>query len=111
RAAALKANRETLEQVAKGEAGKLDVAGLFHLVEMYGDANSVDDLAKRYPQWNFYSTMALASLPEGQGIPVLAKVVHDPTLAQGGKNTVALQMLAQFSGRYPEAASTLIEQA
>jgi hypothetical protein len=41
----------------------------------------------------------------------LAKAVQDQTLAQGEKNTVALQMLAQFSGRYPDAASTLIEQA
>jgi hypothetical protein len=108
---ALRATQETLEQVAKSNSGKWDVAPLFHLVEMYGDVNAVDDLAKRYPQWNYYSTMALASLPEGQGIPALAKAVQDPTMAQGGKNTLALQMLAQSSGRYPEAASTLIEQA
>ena len=108
---ALRATQETLEQVAKSKSGKWDVAPLFHLVEMYGDVNAVDDLAKRYPQWNYYSTMALASLPEGQGIPALAKTVQDPTMAQGGKSTVALQMLAQFSGQYPEAASTLIEQA
>jgi hypothetical protein len=107
----IQATRQSLEQAAKDQASRHDVAPLFHVAETFGDAKLLEDLATRYPQWSYYSTMALAGLPEGQGMPSLIREVQDPAVAGSGNLGVALQILAQVSAQYPEAASTLIEQA
>ena len=107
----LQATSETLEQVAKDQTGKQDVSPLFHLLEVYAEPAALEDLARRYPQWNYYSTIALAKLPEGQGIPALVNLEQDPAFGRAGKDTLVLQMLAQASAQYPNAASVLVEQA
>src|ERR1051326_2733471 len=70
---ALNAARESLAQAASGQLGTSDVGPLFAVLETYGDASVIDDLEKALPKWNYYATMALAGLPDGQGIPVLVR--------------------------------------
>jgi hypothetical protein len=107
---ALNAARETLSQAAQDKLTGRDVAPLFQLLQTYGDANLLAELQKSLPRWNYYATMALAGLPEGQGIPALVREAQDPSTGTGAR-TVALQMLAQGAAHYPEAATALIEQA
>ena len=111
RADVLQATRNILAMAARGELGQRDVAPLFHLVQLYGEANVVANLAKEFPQWTYYSTIALANLPDGQGIPVLANLAQQPGWAATAQHSLALRLLAQAAGEYPEAAPTLIALA
>jgi hypothetical protein len=104
----LNAARDALEQVAKGQLAVKDVAALFQVFQNYGDAGAVSDLAKTMPQWNYYATMTLAGLPDGQGIPALVEQAQNPG---GSSRMFALQMLAQVAAQYPDAAAALAEQA
>jgi hypothetical protein len=108
---ALNAVRETLAQAVKGELDKRDVAPLFQLLQTYGDASVIPDLEQAQSRWNYYATMALAALPDGQGIPSLLRVVQDPGTAQSGKATFAYEMLAQMAAQYPEASTALVDLA
>src|SRR5258708_5104360 len=103
--------RETLAQAAKGDLGKRDVGPLFQVLQTLGDATVAADLQKNAGQWNYYATMTLATLPEGAGVPALIDMIKDSTQAGSGKNNFALQMLAQISPQYPDAAAALLEQA
>ena len=105
---AVNAARDALEQVAKGQLNVKDVAPLFQVFQNYADAGALSDLAKTLPQWNYYATMALAGLPDGQGIPALVEQAQNPS---GSSRMFALQMLAQIAAQYPDAAAALTEQA
>lgn len=107
----ISAARETLEQAARGELQVRETGPLFQVMQNYGDANVVADLEKAIPQWQYYATMALAGLPEGQGIPTLVQRVQEPASSGKAPNTFALQMLAQMAAQHPDAASALVEQA
>ena len=59
-----------------------------------------------------YGSLALAEIPDGSGIPLLAQ---DAREFQAGRDTaqgrLALELLAQQAPRFPEAASALLELA
>jgi hypothetical protein len=105
----LGAARDILAQAA-GNNSKSDVAPLFQIFQTYGDANVLADLRKGLPQWNYYSLMTLAALPQGQGVPSL--IEQSRQLGPGGtvQNIFAAQMLAQVAPQYPEAATALVDQ-
>jgi len=88
---------------AGGSGHQGSVSGLANL----RDANTAAELEKLVPQWNYYATMALAGLPAGQGIPSLIKVAEDPSGLDRGQYKMAVTMLGQLSGQYPDAASAL----
>ena len=106
---ALTAAREALAQAATGQLAGRDVGPLFSVLQTYGDATVVADLEKALPQWGFYSTMALAGLPDGAGIPALIRSAQDPELAGTGRDNFRFQILAQIAPQYPEVASALID--
>ncbi len=89
--------------------GDGDVGALFQMLQTYGDAGTASALEQLQSQWSYYAMIGLAGLPEGQGIPSLVRQAEDP--AAGGKQSLALQLLAQVSGQYPEAGNALLEQA
>jgi hypothetical protein len=105
------AARETLDQASRAPTQGREVGPLFQVLQNYGDANVVADLEKAMPQWHYYATMALAGLPEGQGVPALVQTMQESS--RGGKTPPAftLQMLAQMAPQSPEAAAALVEQA
>jgi hypothetical protein len=110
RAEAVSAARETLDQAARGQLQVRDAGALFQVLQNYGDANLIPDLEKSMPQWHYYATMALAGLPDGQGVAALSQRVQDATAAGKTANIFDLQMLAQSAGQSPEATSALVEQ-
>ncbi len=107
---AVNAARETLAEVVKGKTGT-DVAPLFQVLQTYGDANAVGDLQQAIPQYQHYGLLALANMPEGQGIPTLIQQAQQVTAGGTVKNVFASQMLAQIASQYPEAGAALVEQA
>ena len=104
---AIEAARDALAMAAGGKLEGADVAPLFEVLHSYGDTSVVTDLMQAAKQWNYYSAIALAELPDGGGIPALID------MAQGtsGGRLNALEMLAQLSTQYPDARAALVEQA
>ena len=104
---AIEAARDALAMAASGKLEGADVAPLFEVLHSYGDTSVVTDLMQAAKQWNYYSAMALAQLPDGGGIPALIEMAQGTS---SGKLN-ALEMLAQLSTKYPEARAALVEQA
>jgi len=96
---------EVLAMASSGQLPGWDVAPLFPVLAKYGDPASLQQLQS---QWKYYTTMALAGLEGGQGIPALVRQAQEQA---GSRNDFALQMLAQQATTYPEATAALIEQA
>jgi hypothetical protein len=105
------AARETLNQAASGQLQLRETAPLFQMLQKYGDAEVAADLLRTAPQWNYYSTMALAGMPEGQGVAALVQTTQEAARAGKAPNTFALQMLAQTAAQSSDAAAALVEQA
>jgi hypothetical protein len=107
----INAARETLDRAAQGELQGVDVGPIFRALEGSSDPGVVQDLVSRLPEWQYYSTIALAELPNGQGIPALVQQLQtlDPSAAEA--RTFIFQMLAQVAARYPDAANAILDQA
>src|SRR5262249_13026184 len=67
------AAREALDMAGSGKLSDRDVAPLFELYQKYGDASTAAELANNSKNWNYYSMIALAQLPDGAGIGSLAQ--------------------------------------
>jgi hypothetical protein len=107
---AVSAARETLSQIAENKT-KVDVGPLFQTLQTYGGPNVVNDLQNAIPQWQYYATMALAGLPDGQGVRALIDQAQQSGSNGVAKNTFAMQMLAQIATQYPDASAALLEEA
>jgi hypothetical protein len=55
--------------------------------------------------------MALAGLPEGEGVPVLIAEAYNPTVPLEHKSQFPVQMLAQAATQSPEAQNALLDLA
>jgi len=106
---ALAAARVALANAAL-DPSKVDVAPLLQVLQKYGGANALSDFQEAANKWNYYAPIALAQLPAGAGIPVLAQMAQNAGGAFASSSTFALQMLAQLASQYPDAASVLVEQ-
>ena len=104
---AIQAAREALAMAASGKLEDTDVAPLFEVLNNYGDTSVVSELMQTARQWNYYSAIALAKVPDGGGVPTLIDLAQGSSIGR----LSALQMLAQVSIKYPEAGAALIEQA
>ena len=104
---AIEAARDALAMAGDGKLDGADVAPLFEVLNKFGDTSVVTDLMQAAKQWNYYSAMALAQLPDGGGIPALIEMAQG---SSGGKLN-ALEMLTQMSAQHLEAREALIEQA
>jgi hypothetical protein len=98
-----------LDQAAHGTLTNIDVGPLFQVLQNYGGSAGAAELEKLAPQWGYYSTMALAQLPSGQGIPALERLAVDSSAAGIGNQDFALQMLGQVASKYPEAGTALVD--
>jgi hypothetical protein len=107
---AVSAARDTLAQIAENKT-KVDVGPLFQTLQTYGGPTVVSDLQNAIPQWQYYATMALSGLPDGQGVKPLIDQAQQPGSNGVAKNTFAVQMLAQVATQYPDASAALLEQA
>ena len=108
---AVNAAREALNLAEEGKWDDRDVKPLFELLRKYGGGVVAPDLEKAYGQWKYYATMALADLPDGQGIPALLRLAQPSSDPSAAKDDFILHILAKVSPQYPEARALLIEQA
>jgi hypothetical protein len=104
---ALSAAREILTIADSGKLPGSDVAPLFEVLQTYGGSDVVPELQEAGGKWQYYSAIALASLPDGVGIPALAQMAQ----ANGSETTMAWQLLAQLSGKHNQAQLVLLSQA
>ncbi len=105
----LAAARAGLQAALASNDPKLDVAPLFEIFQHFGGTAAVPDLeAAAAGPWKYYATMALASLPDGAGIPSLLRMA-DPATGSGGR-VVALEMVAQLAADNPAAKTFLLNQ-
>jgi len=110
-AMAADAARSALSAASTGQLEGRDVGPLFGVLQQYGGPGAAAELASFSSQYRYYSTIALASLPDGAGIPALIQMVQDPDAVSKGGRAPALQMLAQAGLQSPEAFKVLLEQA
>ena len=101
--------RETLAQAAAGQLRGWDVGPLFQVLQDYGNEGAVADLEKNAAIWNNYSTLALAKLPAGEGVPSLIRIAED-SFASGAR-AAAVEALAQVAFQYPDAGAALLSLA
>ena len=103
---------QTLAQAAAGKSQIADPAPLFQVLQAYGSTSTAADLVKLAPTWNYYATMALAGLPNGQGIPSLIDLAQSQMPSDPNQyNKLPLQMLAQLSPQFPAADDALLNMA
>ena len=108
----LKAANEALRWAANApREERPDVGPLFELLQAYGGPEVVRDVARETGQWWEYSLMALAGLPEGEGIPILIAEAYNPTVPLEHKSQFPVQMLAQAATQSPEAQDALLDLA
>lgn len=110
-AMAAEAARTALAMAGSGQLEGRDVGPLFGVLQQYGGQEAAAELQKFSSQYRYYSTIALANLPDGAGIPALIQMVQDPDAASKGGRSAALQMLAQAALQSPDALKTLVDQA
>ncbi len=108
---AVNAAREALNLAEEGKWDDRDVKPLFELLRKYGGGAVAPDLEKAAVQWKYYATMALAELPDGQGIPALLRLAEQSSDPSAAKDDFILHILAKVSPQYPEARALLIDQA
>ncbi len=106
RAEAVNAAREALAQAAAGKLEGRDVGPLFGVLQQFGGAEAVPDLEKARGAWRYYASIALAEMPNGQGVPALIQMARDTSASN---SRLGLQMLAQVAPQYPEARTALFE--
>ena len=68
-----------------------------------------EDAPKHDPN-NFYSAIAMANLPDGQGLQGLIQMAQNPSPDASGK-IVATEMIAQLAGNNAAAFETLVQMA
>jgi len=108
--AILDAARQQLNLAAVDGLGGANVLPLFQVLsgEAANGANVSSDLTQFAEKWPFYSSIALASEPDGAGIPSLVQI------AQGtvpGNQAAAAQALAELAPQNPQAFSSLLDLA
>ena len=109
RDAALTAARVALANAAQDQS-RVDVGPLFQVLQKYGGANALADFQAAASKWSYYAPIALAQIPDGGGIPLLAQMAQNANGTFDSSSKFALQMLAQLAPQYPDAASVLLDQ-
>ena len=102
----LSAIQDVLAMAAKGDLSGWDMAPLFQALSA-GDAATAASLENIQGPWRYYTTLSLAGLAEGSGIPALTRQIQNTS----GGTDFAYQMLAQMATQYPDAAAPILEQA
>jgi hypothetical protein len=108
--AILDAVRQQLNLGALDQLGGANVLPLFQVLasQAASGASVSADLAQFAEKWPYYSAIALASLPDGAGVPSLIQIAQG---AVPGNPTAAAQALAELAPQNPQALSTLLDLA
>jgi HEAT repeat protein len=106
----LDAVRQQLNLAAVDQLGDANVLPLFQVLanEAANGANVSSDLTQFSEKWPYYSAIALASLPDGAGVPSLVQIAQG---AVAGNPSAAAQALAELAPQNPQALSSLLDLA
>jgi hypothetical protein len=85
----------------------VEVGPAFRVLRNYGDANTIAEVEKSDPS-SFYSAIALANLPDAQGLPTLVQMAQN---GGGSSQTIATEMIAQLAGQNAQALDALTQMA
>ena len=110
RPAILDAARETLALAAKHPLSS-DAAPLFRVLQGFDDASSVPVLEEAAPQFKYYSALALAKLPDGQGVSSLIRLAQSDEKPRSNLKDFALVTLSQVFDKSPDAQQALVTEA
>ena len=108
RAEEINAINDVLDLARKGQLTGQDVAPLFRALQSMGDSGiaALDSLQK---DWRYYSSIALAAVPDGQGVSTLVRELNDPSA--DSHRGLALEMLAEIACKNSDASVALLEAA
>ncbi len=111
RPAILAAAKSLFAMASENGANGRDVGPLFQVFQNYGDEKVVAELGAVNPLWwGNYAAVALAKIPEGQGLPALITMLQDlPSPESNLQARFTLSMLAQVAADYPDAQAPLID--
>ena len=115
-------------RLAVGSEEQVEVEPLFALLRDYGGFEAVANLEQftanadtvRYLRnsnlstpatWRVYALIALAGLPDGEGIPSLIALASDPAVPGEHRAALPFQLLAQAAMDYDGAGAALVELA
>jgi hypothetical protein len=107
----VEAARETLAMAADRQLTNRDMAPVFQLLQGFEDADVVPILQEAAPQFRYYSPLALAGLPDGQGVPALIQMAESGNDPRSNLSNFALLVLSQIADKYPEAQNVLLAEA
>ena len=103
----LSAVRNQLSLASQDQLGNANVAPLFQLLAT-ASANGTDvtpDLSQYSDKWPYYSSIELASLPNGAGVASLVQIAQQNT---GVNQSAAVQALAQLAPQNSQALTSLV---
>jgi hypothetical protein len=108
--AILAAVRQQLSLGAMDQLGGANVLPLFQVLanEAASGASITGDLAQFAEKWPYYSSIALAGLPDGAGVPSLIQMAQGTT---PGNQAAAAQALAQIAAQNTDALNALLDLA
>jgi hypothetical protein len=106
----LDAVRQQLNLGAMDQLGGANVLPLFQVLanEAANGASVNADLTQFAEKWPYYSSIALASLPDGAGVANLIQIAQG---AVSGSPSAAAQVLAELAPQNPQALSALLDLA
>jgi len=99
--------RQQLSLAAKDQLGGANVLPLFQVLatEAGSGANITGDLAQYAAKWPYYSSIVLANLPDGAGVPNLIQIAQGTT---PGNQAAAAQALTQIAPQNTDALNALL---
>jgi hypothetical protein len=101
-----KAARESLEMASANQLGNnVEIGPVFRLLQNYGEVATGPEAPKND---NVDAAIAMAKLPNGEGLPSLIEMAQD---SSGGARTIATEMIAQMAGENSQAVDTLMQMA
>jgi hypothetical protein len=104
----LRAAREALEMASVNQLGtNAELGPAYRILNTYGEAGTAENAPKHDPN-NFYTAIAMANMPDGQGLEGLIQMAQNPSPDASGK-IVATEMIAQLAGNNAQALETLVQ--
>jgi hypothetical protein len=99
--------QEVVNMASANQLGtNIEVGPAFRMLQNYSAANTTADAANNDPL-QFYNAVALANMPDGQGLSSLLQMAK----TSGGSQTVATEMIAQLAGQNSQALDALAQMA
>lgn len=106
---ALQAAQQTIAAAERGSLPGRDIASAFEILQKYGGPETVPQLNRLSEKYVYYSTMALAQLPDDAGLPLLISMAQGEGDRSFAVKLAAQQMLATLAPDHPAAFDALLD--